>query len=213
MTDLAKDCFGNGNVLMRKDGQTMKNIPTASKDNDELVRKQQAQPPAEHDGFNTHIKCRWCGGEIGEMYIPKLKDGRNGKPYEIIVNYEPCKACREKWNTMVVCVEITDEEPYPDCLPIITDVREIIDGYIDPYEEPEEFKRRVVKQMPSKDRDFPEPIQFERIDFYPTGRYVGVTVEAMRKYFSGDTSHIKNGMVIHVEEGMFDDAFSDYFEN
>lgn len=210
MTEHAKDCFDNGNVLMRKDGKTMRNIPSATKTDDDFMRKKAAQSTDEYDGFSTHVKCRWCGGEIGETYIPKLKDGRNGKPYEIIINYEPCEACRKKWNTMVVCIEITDEEPYPDCLPIMTEEREIMDGYIDSWEDREEFERRVTRQIPSDDPDC-FPTQFENVALYPTGRYTGVTLEAIKKYFTGDTSSIKNGSVLYLDQEMFDEAFGDYF--
>ena len=105
------------NILARKDGRTIREIPQATNtSNDMLSRK--PEEPVEHDGLNTILNCRWCGEKVREVYVPQYKDGENGKPVQIIYNYEPCAACKKLWAGMVVIIEVTDVEPYKDCLPI-----------------------------------------------------------------------------------------------
>lgn len=101
-------------ILARKNVRTIQEIPMESNKN--TFPEPETQP-----GFKTIINCRWCGGIVAEIYIPQLKDGKNGKPREIIYNYKPCKACRDKWQNMVIVIEVTDKELYKNCLPIYGD--------------------------------------------------------------------------------------------
>jgi len=172
-------------ILQRRDGRVLRDIPkvtgAVNGKIEPLVRSD--KEPVAHDGFPTILKCRWCGGKVRELYIPQLKDGKDGKPREIVYNYEPCKECREKWKTMVVIIEITENEPYPDCLPI-------------------DSTKRVSQATPSEDLE-------ETVYFYPTGRHVGIT-EAAAKEGIGDDA--KNGTVYYMEDEMFEDLFGNTFK-
>ena len=103
-------------TLARADGKTMRDIS-------QLTTPVSAIPktlPEQQNGFSTIINCRWCGKKSTEAYIPEFKDGENGKPVEITYNYEPCDECKKTWADMVIIIEVTDTELYPDCLPITT---------------------------------------------------------------------------------------------
>ena len=206
--------FNDDNVLARVDGRRTRSIPIEKKSSESSAQNKPVTPASTlPDGFPTHVHCRWCDSIIKDVYIPQFKNGRNGKPLDVVVGYEPCQNCRNKWNTMVIFIEVTNIEPYPDCLPIDEDIREITDGYIDPAEEPEKYKKRVVEERyESNDLGEGVTVQYEKIYFYPTGRYTGVTLEAVRQYFTGDTSSIHNGSVIYLETEMFEKAFEDYFK-
>lgn len=222
MTETAKELFTTDTVLTRRDGRKMKPFPRSPTEQNEMELTRNVPPPEKknviqddkRDGFCTHIRCRWCGSIIKDYYIPKLKDGKNGQPYDLVVNYEPCESCRNQWNTMVVCIEITDKEPYPNCLPITQEERLITDGYIHPYHNVDEYKTRVVREELKPGRsanDEGEPNQYEMVTFYPTGRYVGVTLEAMLHYFTETPEPLKNGSVVYMEPELFNEAFSQYF--
>lgn len=106
-------------ILARKDGKTLRSIPQLDKtSNVGITRTEPAKETVKQDGFPTILKCRWCGEKAKEVYIPKYKDGENGKPIEITYNYEPCEKCQKAWADMVVIIEVTEIEPYPNCLPI-----------------------------------------------------------------------------------------------
>lgn len=200
------------NILMRTDGRKIKPLSIGKTDNESLKRNNDTLPENdESQGFKTHIHCRWCNRTISDVYIPKLKEGRNGKPYDIVFNYEPCSECRSTWGKMVIFIEVSEKEPYRDCLPIDTDLRQI-NGYIDPIKNPAEYNKRVAKEEIIRDENSEHKVQYERIRFYPTGRYTGVTLDATKRYFIGDTNSIHNGSVIYLEQDVFERAFSDYFE-
>ena len=211
---MSNSIFNDDNILTRVDGRRTRSIPIEKKSSESSAQNEPATPASTlPDGFPTHVHCRWCDSIIKDVYIPQFKNGRNGKPFDVVVGYEPCQNCRNKWNTMVIFIEVTNIEPYPDCLPIDEDIREITDGYIDPVEEPEKYKKRVVEERyESNDLGEGVTVQYEKIYFYPTGRYTGVTLEAVRQYFTGDTSSIHNGSVIYLETEMFEKAFEDYFK-
>lgn len=175
----------SADILARKDGRMLRDIPKVTSTVNqkmEPVLGIQRTTPAVQDGFPTILKCRWCGEKSREVYIPQLKEGKNGKPREIVYNYEPCAACKEKWASMVVIIEITEKEPYPDCLPIDKTVR-TTDAY------------------PEKDIE-------ETVYFYPTGRHVGVTEAAAKE---GIGEYAANGSIYYMEEEMFEDIFGDVF--
>ncbi len=142
-------------ILARKDGRKVREIPSpisaAIPRNETAKTTPATEEPAEKEGFNTIIKCRWCGNKAKEVYIPQLKDGKDGKPHEIIYNYTPCDECKKKWADMVIVIEVTTKELYPKCLPI--------------------------DEITKKNEDGSE----ERIKIYPTGRHVGITEELARK--------------------------------
>lgn len=211
---MSNSVFNDDNILTRVDGRRTRSIPIEKKSSESSAQNEPATPASTlPDGFPTHVHCRWCDSIIKDVYIPQFKNGRNGKPFDVVVGYEPCQNCRNKWNTMVIFIEVTNIEPYPDCLPIDEDIREITDGYIDPVEEPKKYKKRVVEERyESNDLGEGVTVQYEKIYFYPTGRYTGVTLEAVRQYFTGDTSSIHNGSVIYLETEMFEKAFEDYFK-
>ena len=211
---MSNSVFNDDNILTRVDGRRTRSIPIEKKSSESSAQNEPATPASTlPDGFPTHVHCRWCDSIIKDVYIPQFKNGRNGKPFDVVVGYEPCQNCRNKWNTMVIFIEVTNIEPYPDCLPIDEDIREITDGYIDPVEEPEKYKKRVVEERyESNDLGEGVTVQYEKIYCYPTGRYTGVTLEAVRQYFTGDTSSIHNGSVIYLETEMFEKAFEDYFK-
>lgn len=199
---------------MRNDGRKMRSLPIEPHNTEADIERSTLVAPENNeaqDGFKTHIHCRWCDGLIKDVYIPKLKNGRNGKPYDIVYNYEPCSECRKKWNNMVIFIEVIDHEPYPDCLPIDSDVR-AIDGYIDPDENPKEYAERVIDERTIDEGGTMRTVQYERTFFYPTGRYTGVTLDAVKRYFTGNLESIHNGSVIYLENDMFETAFSDYFK-
>lgn len=149
-------------ILARKDGLKTESFDIPSSNDDNILKPNAPEEPsiqepaAEQDGFNTILRCRWCGGKIRELYIPKYKDGVNGKPQEMIYNYEPCRNCAEKWQTMVTLIEVTINAPYPKCLPIQIAKRKLESGEI---------------------VDAP---------LYPTGRHVGVTLECAKECIDPD---------------------------
>lgn len=206
--------YYDNDTLTRRDGRRMRTPQTSSQ------ATTQTQPRAtlpenqngseNQDGFVTHIRCCWCNGLIKDVYIPDLKDGKDGKPYNIVPDYEPCPACREKWNKMVVFIEVIDHEPYADCLPIDEDIRPL-DKYIDPETNPEEYAARVIHEQPEGDARNMSVVQYERVFFYPTGKYAGVTLDAVKQHFEGDTSAVRVGSVIYLENNLFEKAFSTYF--
>lgn len=117
-------------ILSRSDGRTArKTIKATSQSNDTFGRTPLSERPSktksenqtaskQHDGFDTIIHCRWCGNVMGQLYIPDYKDGFNGKPHEMVVNYTPCPECQKKWSNMVTIIEVMTKEPYPDALPL-----------------------------------------------------------------------------------------------
>lgn len=173
-------------ILARKDGRMLRDIPKVTNmvnQKIEPVLEPKRETSAARDGFPTILKCRWCGGKSREVYIPQLKEGKNGKPREIVYNYEPCAACKEKWASMVVIIEITETEPYPDCLPIDSTVR-------------------TKKSHPDGDIE-------ETVYFYPTGRHVGVTETAAKE---GIGDYAANGSIYYMEDEMFEEIFGDVFK-
>lgn len=202
--------WDDNSILARNDGKQMKTLPSPDLSNQPISNDIKTMIESRQDGFKTHIRCCWCNSLIKDVYIPQLKDGKNGEPCNVVFDYEPCPSCRDKWSNMVVFIEVTDKEPYPDCLPIDEDVRPL-DEYIDPDERPDEYAARVVSEYAQTDDDAFNPVQYERIFFYPTGRYAGVTVDAVKQFFTGETGDIHNGSVIYIETKYFEDAFSTYF--
>ena len=143
---MSNSVFNDDNILTRVDGRRTRSIPIEKKSSESSAQNEPATPASTlPDSFPTHVHCRWCDSIIKDVYIPQFKNGRNGKPFDVVVGYEPCQNCRNKWNTMVIFIEVTNIEPYPDCLPIDEDIREITDGYIDPVEEPEKYKKRATR--------------------------------------------------------------------
>ena len=200
--------YCNNNTLTRRDGRRMRPLPSSNQtDNQTMPRANFAE---KQDGFVTHIRCCWCNGLIKDVYIPDLKDGKDGKPYNIVPDYEPCPACREKWSKMVVFIEVVDHEPYADCLPIDEDIRPL-DKYIDPETNPEEYAARVIHEQPEGNAKNMSVVQYERVFFYPTGKFAGVTLDAVKQHFEGDVSAVKIGSVIYLESNLFEKAFSSYF--
>lgn len=174
-------------ILARNDGREMKPLPIITDNtlmrNEEKASKALFETPEKtHEGFNTHIKCRWCCGEIKEVYIPKFKDGYNGKPVSLVFNYVPCNDCKEKWANLIVCIETTANAPYANCLPI---------SYDD-----------------SKTDENGTPI---KIPVYPTGRYVGLFPEASESIFGTYGKSIKKGDIAYFDCEMFNTAFSKFF--
>ena len=110
-------------ILARKDGKTAQIINNTENHATNSARvlvtnAEITKSKAIQDGFKTIINCRWCGGKSKEIYIPALKSGKNNKPAEIIYDYEPCEKCKKEWKSMIVILEITEQELYKDCLPI-----------------------------------------------------------------------------------------------
>lgn len=197
-------------ILERNDGRSMRTIPRPAAPKPPEMPKQQALPEENQEGYKTHIRCCWCNNLIKDVYIPEFKNGKNGEPRSVVFNYDPCPACSEQWSKMVVFIEVTDKEPYPDCLPIYEDIRPLAE-YIDPDEYPDEYAARVVTENTDADNGQFNPVQYERVLFYPTGRYSGVTIDAVRCFFTGDTGDIHNGSVIYIETDYFENAFGTYF--
>lgn len=229
----SSDFTNNGNVLSRKDGYKSKNIPMPTSETFHTARKAIDEENERKKGFNTLIKCRWCGDTVKELYIEKLKHGNNGKPYEITYNYEPCDSCRTKWNECVVVIEVTKHEPHPDCLPLTerifplavmdsnVDSSDCIYGnnYINKNIEPERYVNEVYFEGPrsSFDPDWNveengcDPItQFGREVIYPTGRYVGLDPDAVRRVLTNE-SDICPGKIIYYWEENFEKDFGKYF--
>ena len=53
------------------------------------------------------IECFWCGEEFG-IAIPKKLQDDCGDTSPIVVDYEPCDKCREKWEDGDVIIEAQD---------------------------------------------------------------------------------------------------------
>lgn len=173
-------------ILARNDGIQMKPLPEipdeSLKKNDEIPDELSTKENEVHDGFDTHFICRWCGKGIKDVYVPKFKDGHNGKPVSTILNYTPCDDCRKKWNELVVCIEVTAKEPYTDCLPIT---------YAD--------TKKDEKGNSSK------------IPVYPTGRYVGLYPDYVENTFGKFGKDIKKGDITYFDCEMFNTAFGQVF--
>ena len=222
------------NVLSRADGHTIRDInaPT-NKVFDAISENLADSENLSENHFNTILKCRWCGGTVKEVFIEKLKDGKNGKPYEITYNYSPCDECQAKWRECVVVIEITDKEPHPDCLPIYEEIYpmaefdlcdysdmegyENMPKYINAETDPEEYAAKVYDEAPRSKYDpdwdvelLGDPItQFGRNVYYPTGRYVGVDSNAASKLIGCASS--APGRVIYQMTDDFDADFGKYF--
>lgn len=231
-----KECFDD-NILERSDGRSIRAIPTPNDTSGELARQNYPAPPPveEQDGFRTNIMCSWCGKFKKDVYIPKFKDGRNGKPVNIVMNYEPCEACREKWNSMVVFIEVTLDEPYKDCLPITTKDIDVTEEFSDKYNydprtgtigeydymesedawhtRKNEFESVVKERIHHVADWYEEKLLIERKLVYPTNRFAGITLEAANKYFGADEGVLKNGSVVYLEHGDYEIAFGDYYKD
>ena len=175
-------------VMERRDGRVFRELPKAVNINGNLNRNDisaaaEKTTNVSHDGFNTILNCCWCGGKSREVYIPQLKNGKNGKPYEIVYNYEACPACKKKWADMVVIIEITEKEPYTDCMPIDIIDRETGNGW--------------------------DNINHIKVPLYPTGRHVGVTEQAAKE---GIGDQAKNGDIYFMDEESFSDIFNKEFQ-
>lgn len=107
-------------ILSRRDGRGNNTFGSSKQTTQPVAQTtpSSADQLAQAKGFNTILKCRWCGDTSKEVYIPQLSKGKDGKPYSIVYNYEPCEACRKKWANMVIIIETLKKEPYPDCLPL-----------------------------------------------------------------------------------------------
>lgn len=198
-------------ILVRNDKRGIHNFaktPNKEIKTDDLTAVETKQV---EDGLKTNIRCRWCNGLVKEVYIPELKNGKDGKPFDVVFDYEPCAACREKWKSLVVFIEVTDEEPYTDCLPIDSDLREL-DPYIDPDDDPDGYAEKVEKEVYDNHGESLQIIQYGRVYFYPTGRHIGITPEDVKKYFRGNKKEINAGAIIYLEEDMFQETFGDCFK-
>lgn len=58
----------------------------------------------------TMVICAWCHEQTGEIALVGELPGDIEAPREMIVSYEPCDKCREKWDQGVACVEV-DTKP------------------------------------------------------------------------------------------------------
>jgi len=172
-------------ILARNDGLDMTPVPIIENNvnrNNEIESVLKNDACDAHDGFNTIIKCRWCCGDIKEVYIPKFKDGHDGKPVSLVFNYTPCKDCQAKWDDLIICIETTDKEPYTNCLPITYD-----------------------------DTKFDEKGNPVKIPMYPTGRYVGIYPESSESVFGKMGKDIKKGDVTYFDTIIFDKVFKNFF--
>ncbi len=55
-------------------------------------------------------RCFWCGKEKNELILPKKQNKAwcDNKSMSVVVNYEPCDACREEDKLGVRVIEVQD---------------------------------------------------------------------------------------------------------
>ena len=56
--------------------------------------------------------CFWCEQEKNEIALLGLLPNDAGAPRHCVLDYEPCDACREKWDAGVVILEVTATNPH-----------------------------------------------------------------------------------------------------
>lgn len=66
---------------------------------------------SEKHGVNpTLAVCFFCGENTGEIALLGRLKGDKEAPMRMIVNYEPCEACKAKFNEGVLVVEVVPEQ-------------------------------------------------------------------------------------------------------
>lgn len=73
-----------------------------------------------HGANPTIAICAWCNEPTGEVVLVGQLPGDAEAPKEMIVSYEPCDKCREKWEQGVACIEV-DTVPVNATQPPIRD--------------------------------------------------------------------------------------------
>lgn len=202
------DFLNNDDILERNDGRKCRDLQFNFSSNSDTLERN------ETPGFLTRIHCRWCNSLIKEVYIPALKKGKNGKPCSIVFDYEPCKNCRETWNEYVVFIEVNDDEPYDNCLPIYEDTVPIKCSDNPTENEIRALSNRIVRDEWVDSSDGKIHVLYENKPWYPTGRYVGVTLSSIENYLDpADKEQIHKGSVIFLQTSEFAEAFDEHFVN
>ena len=64
-------------------------------------------PISPKHGVNPSMElCFWCGEVKGIALLGKLKDDAEA-PRELILNYDPCDKCKEKFERGILIIEVT----------------------------------------------------------------------------------------------------------
>ena len=75
---------------------------------------------SEKHGVNPSMEiCFFCKEAKGIVLFGKLKKDVEA-PREVLINYEPCDKCKEKFKEGVTVVEVTTEQQFKNQLPITT---------------------------------------------------------------------------------------------
>lgn len=73
---------------------------------------------SEKHGVNPSIElCFFCNEAKGIVLFGKLK-GDVKAPREVLINYEPCNKCKEKFKEGVTVIEVTTEQQFKNQPPI-----------------------------------------------------------------------------------------------
>ena len=68
----------------------------------------------------TMVICAWCKEQNGEIALVGELPGDMEAPKEMIIDYEPCDKCKDKWDHGVACIEV-DTKPANASQPSIQD--------------------------------------------------------------------------------------------
>ena len=73
---------------------------------------------SEKHGVNPSIEiCFFCKKAKGIILFGKLKDDTEA-PREVLINYEPCDKCKEKFKKGVTVIEVTTKQQFKNQPPI-----------------------------------------------------------------------------------------------
>lgn len=74
-------------------------------------------------GVNPTIPvCFWCGKDKNEVALMGKIDKEDSEaPRKLIINYEPCDACKELFSKGIHVVGVTDKPIVPEMFPIVQD--------------------------------------------------------------------------------------------
>lgn len=67
--------------------------------------------PSPKHGLNpTMGQCFWCDGETGEIALLGRLPGDAQAPRRAILSYDPCPACRSRWEGNVAIIEVVEAD-------------------------------------------------------------------------------------------------------
>ena len=73
------------------------------------MRNKDSIPLSPTHGVNPSLgQCFWCGEQNGTVLLLGRLPNDQPAPYMVVMDYEPCNACKKKFAMGVTLVEVTD---------------------------------------------------------------------------------------------------------